>query len=79
VKFGTMKTSGLVNESNASRSPGFSFQNPQATSPNSPESRNRSVNSRVGRLDVAFTLDPCANTRSAASVFGAKGAFISGE
>jgi hypothetical protein len=71
-----MKTSGFVKASSASRNPGLSFQNPHATSPKSPESRNRSVNSRVGELDVQLTLDPCASTNSAASVFGANGAFI---
>jgi hypothetical protein len=67
----------LVKESSASRNPGFSFQNPHATSPKSPESRSRSVNPRVGKLEVQLTLDPCASTKSAASVFGANGAFIS--
>jgi hypothetical protein len=66
----------MVNESSAARSPGSSFQNPQATSPNNPESRKRSVNSRVGRLEVALTLDPWASTSSAESGLGANGDFI---
>jgi len=75
VKFGTMKTSGMVNESSAARSPGSSFQKPQATSPKRPESRSRSVKPRVGMLEVALTLEPWAKTSSALSFFGANGAF----